>query len=75
MEPLVRIGTTHKRTYQYTRFGYGFDIERRGVGPASGEWIPILKLVYNTEAESKEAESAIREAIKDPVDAQPGLLP
>jgi hypothetical protein len=61
----VRIGTTQEKTYMVTRRAYGFNIEKRGRGPAASKWLPVLQLIYPTEAESKAAEDAIRQAMKN----------
>jgi hypothetical protein len=67
MEPSVRIGTTQKKTYGASRrHGYGFDVEKRGRGMASSEWVSVLELIYSSEAASKEAEESLRQAIGNP---------
>jgi hypothetical protein len=67
MEPSVRIGTTEKKTFGASRrHGYGFAVEQRGRGVAAGEWLPVLELIYSTEAASKEAEDGFRRAIGNP---------
>jgi hypothetical protein len=67
MEPPRATATTTKFYGPERSRGYGFEIEKPLSGMAASQWVPVLELVYKTEAEANTAREAIGRILNDVV--------